>query len=543
MSNLQLNDPTKKWAVTGNYFNSIYNAGMILDASGAIQNAFDISFNTNGVARLIVSDSSNNVTNNLVVQGSSSLQSLTSLNEVDTGIFNVSRIIPSLANPVRTDVSYNFSVVSLANTFTDLSSNYNPTAYNGQFVYVLSTNTLYVYNSPNWIIPGAKTLQISVSGNTASGTYVDPSNNYTYAYAVWTTASGAGGNTSVYPATNAPSQTFPSAITINSLSYISPYNQIDFLIVGGGGGGGGGYQGGGGGAGGLISSLSSLGATGGGAANPGPYTPTTTGSYSVSVGAGGIGARFVASPGTTGNLPPAPGGNSSIGFYATLAAGGGSGSGEQNATTAGGPTGAPAPSWYDTTGGGSGAGGSHGGPGLRPASNGIAGQGYNGGTGYSGITPGAVYGSCFAGGGGGGAGAVGGNTIPQNAPSGPAPAGNGGTGGGGGSGVTNRIVGATYYGYACGGGGSTRNGNGSAGGTAGPGGQANGVTYGGAGSFGGGGAAQPGGNAVISGNNGYGSGGGAGSSSGGTALPPSAVVPSGGDGVAGIVVIRWVIGP
>jgi hypothetical protein len=532
MSNLQLNDPTKKWAVTGNYFNSIYNAGIILDASGAVPNAFDISFNTNGVTRFAISDSSSNITNNLVVQGSTSLQFLSCLNEIDSGVFNVSKIIPSLANPVRTDVSYNFSVVSLANTFSDLSSNYNPTAYNGQFVYVLSTNTLYVYNSPNWIIPGAKTLQISVSGNTASGTYVDPSNNYTYAYAVWTTSNPAGGNFSTYPAGNAPSQTFPNAITINSLSYISPYNQIDFLIVGGGGGGGGGYQGGGGGAGGLISSASSLGPTGGGAANPGPYMPTTTGSYSVSVGAGGLGGVFSTSG---ANKSSAPGGNSSIGFYATIAAGGGSGSGEQNnGTPAISPPSVGATNWYVTTPGGSGAGGSHGGPGLLAASSGTAGQGYGGGTGYSSVTNPTPYSGCYTGGGGGGAGSIGGNSVGANSS---------GTGGNGGSGVVNRIIGATYYGYACGGGGSTRNGNGSAGGTAGSGGQANGITYGGAGSFGGGGAAQTGGNAIISGNAGYGSGGGAGSSSGGAAIPPSAVVPSGGDGVAGIVVIRWVIGP
>jgi hypothetical protein len=537
MSLLQYDDPTKNWALTANNITPIYNQGIIFDVSGNIA-AANLTARINGNVKHTLTDASFTILNNLVVNGNASVQALSCTNQTNNTYLTTGNINATLANPTRTDVSYNFSVVNLTDTSNNLLT-YYPNSYQGKIGFTTSTNILYAYKNSNWISPGTK-MSISVSGNSSSGSY--SSGGYTYSYAVWTASAPAGGTFNVtYPPTNSSGNTFTSAITINSLSNNPVLNTIDFLIVAGGGGGGAGLQGGGGGAGGLISSTSAIGATGGGnGTNIGPFIASSLTSYNVTVGAGGLGGKFIASP-STGNQPPAPGGNSSISFCPLVVVGGGSGAGEQNS---GNPLTQnyaatfesrywPQPFYFSTqtpvypfTGsygglsGGTGGGGAHGGPGLNAAGGGMVYQGYSGGAGYSGLYPG--NNSYYIGGGGGGAGGSGAdaNGTTQIA-------------GSGGIGLVNTITG-TAVGYAGGGGGSSRSGTSS-------------LTYGGNGGTANG--STIGGNSSYSSNNptsGYGTNGAANTGSGGGASSgntPSTSTPSGGNGANGIVIIRWITGP
>lgn len=147
---------------------------------------------------------------------------------------------------------------------------------------------------------------------------------------------------------------------------------VDYLVVAGGGGGnstaGGLRTSGGGGGGGLLS---------------GQFTPTLGTSYGVTVGGGG---------GSNSN------GNPSV-FHAFTALGGGRGSAQPNAAGNGGSGGG---GWHDSS---------------LPGGDGTAGQGYDGGDGYS--SGNATLN--FGGGGGGGAGGLGGTA--QSSASGAAGAG------------------------------------------------------------------------------------------------------------------------
>jgi len=156
-----------------------------------------------------------------------------------------------------------------------------------------------------------------------------------------------------------------------AITQIPTVSNVQVLVVGGGGGGGGGGQnvgGGGGGAGGYILAAPAV---------------NSTGTWAVTVGAGGVGGGYNA-VGTAGT-------NSSL-----------SGSTITTITALGGGRGGNGP-------GSAGSGGSGGGVsgGTGPAGAGTPGQGYAGsvGTGNYGYT-------YSTGGGGGGAGGAGGNMIP-----------------------------------------------------------------------------------------------------------------------------------
>jgi hypothetical protein len=243
---------------------------------------------------------------------------------------------------------------------------------------------------------------------------------------------------------------------------------VDYLVLGGGGGGGSGYTGGsgggGGGAGGLLTGTETA-------------TEGAT-SWSIVVGAGGVGDT-TGSHGSDGN-------NSEITEIAITAIGGGGGGGTHNGVAdngRNGGSGGGAPNWGGTGDYGSG----------------TAGQGNDGG---SRGDNGPYYGA----GGGGGAGT----------------AGNQGQGigsGDGGAGLSSTITGSAVY-YGGGGGGSTYNGTGGAGGTGG----------GGDGSDGGGG----GGNGE-NGTDGLGGG-------GGGAVPQQGGGPhrDGGAGGDGVVILSYI---
>ena len=176
--------------------------------------------------------------------------------------------------------------------------------------------------------------------------------------------------------------------------------ELEYLVVGGGGAGGPTYHGAGGGAGGYRSSV--IGEMSGGGSMAEPSLTINSGSYQVTVGAGGIGGV------NNGN-----GVNST--FSNIIALGGGGGNGRN---------------------GGSGSGTSYGTPSVGL---GTVNQGYNGGTGVLTSAP-PNYGS----GGGGGAGGVGQTGTSTS-------------GGNGGIGLTSSINGTPMT-RAGGGGGSTYNG-------------------------------------------------------------------------------------
>jgi len=320
-------------------------------------------------------------------------------------------------------------------------------------------------------------MTVSYSSNFSTGTYA--SGGYTYRWVSWRPASNTTSTTS-----------YSNVITVSYTSGVSPYNQIEFLIVGGGGGGGSGWQGGGGGAGGLISSGGSIGGSGGGGSGVGSYA-APLGSYTITVGGGGLGGYYQNGP---ANALPSNGGNSTL--FGNTAIGGGYGGGEQNIV----PSPQP-PLSYSPTVGGSGGGGSHGGSTTGAA--GTTNQGYAGG---NGLTAGPGY----SGGGGGGAGAVGGSaTGTPDVP------------GSGGIGKLNTItdpLSTTAY-YAGGGGGTSRSGAASSGGTGGGGGNTGGAASG------------------TSGTVGTGGGGGAGGGGGSSGFAGE----TGGNGGTGIVIIRYII--
>jgi len=172
---------------------------------------------------------------------------------------------------------------------------------------------------------------------------------------------------------------------------------VDILIVAGGGAGGGAYHGAGGGGGGVLSEVD--------------YS-TSVQEYTVTVGAGGVGAS---------NAKGTSGGNSVFGALTAYGGGAGGRENDENGVNGG-------------CGGGARAG---------TAGTGTEGQGYGGG----------VQTAPQGAGGGGGAAEAGGN-------------GNATVGGSGGDGVANSITGSEVY-YGGGGGGACYGGTGGAGGTGG----------------------------------------------------------------------------
>lgn len=214
----------------------------------------------------------------------------------------------------------------------------------------------------------------------------------------------------------------------NSGQFVPRQNlTADYLVVAGGGGGGGSY-GGGGGAGGLRSTVT---ATGGGGSLESALSLTASTAYTVTIGAGGIGAT--GDNATTGVGQGSDGSNS---VFSTITATGGGGGGQEQISSGNGRTGG-------SGGGGGGQGGGSNTGGARTAS---PVQGFNGGNGFG-------QGGVGPGGGGGGAGAVGANGTTSTA-------------GSGGAGATVAITGSSIT-YAGGGGGGIITGTAGSGGSGG----------------------------------------------------------------------------
>jgi len=256
---------------------------------------------------------------------------------------------------------------------------------------------------------------------------------------------------------------------------VSPNNSIEYLVVAGGGAAGG-RHGGGGGAGGMrTGSVSS-----------------STGTFSVVIGAGG-------SPGRTGNDAPGANGVASSALGISSVGGGGGGGHPGGAASVG----------------GSGGGGGWGNSGAA----GTAGQGERGGNNSGG-----------GGAGGGGKNGAGGDKSP-------------GSSANGGAGLQSNIDGNNYY-YAGGGGGSSWSSGPACNGGIGGGGGGNGAA-GPPGGSGGGSARNPGGPgqaipnngvATPAGNGGANTGGGGGS---GEQSQNESYVGVGGTGGSGIVILRY----
>jgi hypothetical protein len=219
--------------------------------------------------------------------------------------------------------------------------------------------------------------------------------------------------------------------------------EIEYLVVAGGGGGGASWEGGGGGAGGLMTGTVAI----------------SSGSYTITRGAGGVGGR---GSGASAMRVPTNGSNSSFSGFVAL----GGGVGGQNT-----------PAQYPT-GGGSGGGGTH----TRVTPGNATGSGQFGNTGGLGIA------NTLVGAGGGGAGAVGQGPTASK---------------GGDGGVGKEIFGSYYAG---GGGGARRSNAASTSGSGGSGGGGNGGTAGqsGTANTGGGGGGGAGGTNSIGGDGGSG---------------------------------------
>ena len=286
--------------------------------------------------------------------------------------------------------------------------------------------------------------------------------------------SATGGTESTYSSggINYKAHTFTSSGTFTAESEGS----VDYLVVAGGAGGGDGTGGGGGGAGGYRSSV--VGESSGGGSSAESKLTVSSGSYSITVGAGGAGAYA-----NTG-LRGINGSNCVLSSITSIGGGGGGGEGAGN---------------YSGASGGSGGGGCYPGTG----GSGTSGQGFTGGNGTSGSLR-------WLGGGGGGASAVGQNASSFN-------------GGNGGNGVSSSITGSSVT-RAGGGGGAAQ----SAGG---------GTVYSGSGGSGGGGAgaADQTGSQSVNGGNAT-----ANTGSGGGGCP-DATGTRGGNGGSGIVIIRYVV--
>ena len=127
MSLLQYDDTNINWALTTNYISPINNQGIIFDISGNVA-AANLVARINGNIKYTLTDASFAILNNLVVNGNTSVQALSCTNETDSTYLTTGNINATLANPTRTDVSYNFSVVNLTDTSNNLLT-YYPNSY------------------------------------------------------------------------------------------------------------------------------------------------------------------------------------------------------------------------------------------------------------------------------------------------------------------------------------------------------------------------------------------------------------------------------
>ena len=312
-------------------------------------------------------------------------------------------------------------VLSGANSYT------GTTTVSGSTTLKIQNNSALGSNTATTVASGGK-LQLQGGISVGSGTTLTISQPTvsTFAYSSitnGTATTGTATNNGVYNLLTFTS--IASSGTSASLDVTSA-GAVDYLVVGGGGGGG--YAaanvGGGGGAGGFRTNVAGN-LSGGGTQAEAPLTPAT-GSYTVTVGAGGAGA--------TSSAAGLNGGNSAFGSIISLGGGGGGSAGSFTQSVMDGQSGG--------SGGGSAARGDNPPP-HGVAGSGTSGQGLSGGT----YAPGGDNG----GGGGGGASGVGGTNS---------------TGGPGGAGLTSTITGTAVT-LAGGGSGGHYNGGGIAGGAGG----------------------------------------------------------------------------
>ena len=385
----------------------------------------------------------------------------------------------TLSNP-GANTSYNFNV-----QITDTANNFRVKLYSFNFI-VPPTSLTYSSGaslpSPLYVNSGGVLVGGPVVGGFTIYSFVVTTNQYTS--------------------------------TTYSFSINKSTSSIHFLCVGGGGGAAAYNSCGGGGAGGFRTSFSTnTGFSGGGGALESSISLTNGTTYTVTVGGGsqgsaGNGGSFSGSPNTVSQgLASSISGS---GLTTIISYGGSPGACNQaGATKPQDYVNQPATGSQPSAGSGGGARGDPAAPGgTNVGGTGTAGQGYNGGSN-------ALYTGNYPGGGGGGAGSVG-ESLSSNT-----------FAGAGGSGIQTAITGTAQF-YAGGGGGSTQ-----ASGASDVGGGGSAPAGAGGSSVGGNGRGSP--SDPLSGFSGTantGSGGGAGCNANPT--PDS----KGGDGSAGIVVIR-----
>jgi hypothetical protein len=290
-----------------------------------------------------------------------------------------------------------YTYVTPPPTFTGITPNSGPTA-GGTAVTITGTNFV-AGGSFNVTVGGAAATSV-VWVDSSHITAITPSRAAGAKNIVITNNDGqtaTGTNAYTYVAT-VVIQTYTSSTTWTAPSGVT---SVEYLVVGGGGGGG--SYGGGGGAGGFRTAAG--------------YAVTPGNTYTVTVGAGGVGG--------TSNNRGTNGGDSVFSGITSLGGGGGGSSGTNNGRN-----------------GGSGGGGERS---TGSGGTGTAGQGNNGAAGR-GSSP-------YYGGGGGGASAVG-------------TSGSGTTAGSGGAGTSSSISGVSVT-YAGGGGGSATSGTAGSGGSGG----------------------------------------------------------------------------
>jgi hypothetical protein len=277
-----------------------------------------------------------------------------------------------------------------ANTFGNLEAvipNYSGSANKSVSVNNVAENNNAAMYIEALALSWANTAAItSIQLSPNSGNFAAGSTFYLYGVSELTPGVVATGGT----LTSGTSFNYHTFTSTSSFVVTSP-GIVEYLIVSGGGGGGGGDVGSGGGAGGFLTGTKYV----------------TAGTYTVTIGAGGVGS---ATPG--GSNRGANGTDSSALSISSLGGGGGG-------------------SWGSTGG----AAGGSGGGGYTAQGAGTAGQGYAGGGGVGG-------GNGYPQGGGGGAGAVGGTGVANS------------KAGDGGIGRISTITGSAVY-YAGGGGGSS----------------------------------------------------------------------------------------
>jgi len=332
---------------------------------------------------------------------------------------NLSGLSATLASQINVDTAPTFSVAS-----GSLGTLDNTGRASSNLTSVTATDTdgdTITFSKISGTLPTGITFN---SDGTFSGTADAETSNTTYTFTIRATAGGKTSDRQYTITVNAPiaiggTKNYYTDGGINYISHtflssgtftLNNTTALDFMIVAGGGAGGidGEGDGGGGGAGGVIVLTNQS---------------TSTNSYSIVIGNGGV-PNSTSSPSTDGQNSTA---------FSNTAIGGGTGATAHSAGT------------IAARSGGSGGGG--GGESLTAGGIGTSGQGNSGGTGAN------PSGAGRSGGGGGGAGASGGNASS-------------GTGGVGGIGIQNNYRTNSNIYYSGGGGGGSKT-NGSLGGSGG----------------------------------------------------------------------------